>query len=363
MAVSSLVLLVTQLLDGGAGLLMVRDVSREPDPARRRAAVRLGVDRRLRGSLMALPVTGVTAALILQLPPGALGVSAAYTAAAAWYGFVIQAHQAHRQFRRLMVLQVANGVIFVAGAAVILVLPESPSVAMMLAVPAASLAVLAVVGMLGVRQEIGSRAAQPEPSGRRELHAVQGGTVAVAATGNADQLLLGWTSASALASYAGAQRAALGIAALSTALMSYLLPTVSQDPASQRALLRRSRKLVVPAVVLAASLGAVLHWPLSSLYGDPDLADPGLLALLMAAYTLGAFSTAPVAVLYARDRGGAVSALNIAQALLVVTGCALSSWAASTAATAAVVALGRAGYLVGTTAVATRALRAVPERR
>lgn len=363
-ALSSVVMMAAQLLDGGTGLLMVRDVAATGSDGERQALMALTLRRRVRGLFLAVPLVG--AASLWLFAAGdylAAAIAAVFLAGTAIYGFVLQVFQATRNFRRLVFLQMANGAVFVGGAALVMVVIEQPSVSVMLLVPAGAFVLLALAGLGAVWRQVSGTPAVGG-AGHRELYAVRGGATAVAVTSNADQVLLGAVSATTLAAYAGAQRAALGVAALSTALMAYLLPTVSAgEPEQHRRLLRLTSRSTVPVGLASAAIGAALAWPLRVVYDDPNLAEPAVLALLMPAYALGALSTPSVSVLYAHRRGAMVAALTTGQAVIVLAGCAAAAAAESAVGTAAVVLVGRVAYLIGTAHVASRTLRSMAAAR
>ncbi|MGN6687267.1 MAG: lipopolysaccharide biosynthesis protein [Actinomycetales bacterium] len=352
-AVTAAVALATQLVDGGSGLLMVRDVAQvRADEAS--AVIAVTAMRRLRTLAWFVPAFLVILAVALHLTAATLAVAAVGLVGAAGYGFVVQALQARQRFRLLAGYQVANAVLFLAlGVAVLSVAPVST--ASLLAAPAAAFLLLTLASAAFLRQEFTVR--RTIGGSRRELWSVRAGSTASALTANVDQLLLGAISPRVTAVYAGSQRAAQGVAAVSVALMNVLLPQLAGSDEGQRRSAVRAAVRLAPVVAAAAAVaGWALAPVLGALYGDRGLAPPVVLALLLAAYSLGAVSSVPVSVLYADRRGGLVAWLTAAQAVLVLSGCVAAGIETSAIGMAAAVAAGKTLYLIAAT-VACRTSR------
>lgn len=358
-AASSLALLVTQLLDGGSGVLMIRDVSQlagKDDQSRRINDVGAA---RARALLLAIPVVIAASYAALDLGVAATAVTTVYVAAAVAYAFVLQIFQARQRFRSLTIYQFANGVTFIAIGAAITASSGRVGLVAMVAAPAASYVLLATIGLTIARLKLKARSERLSSKARNELRAVRGGAFATAISGTIDQLLLGAAVPVMAAEYAGAQRAALVLSALSLALMNVLLPRMAAATAQRHAwVVHKASHFFIPVAVVSFGLGLLLSMPLRILYGDPHLAPPVALACLMSAYALGALSSLPVTVLYALKRGALVASFSIMQSVIVVAGCAVGVALRSTTAVALAVFAGKAAY-TATTIVASRRLLAL----
>ena len=99
-----------------------------------------------------LPVAGLLVLalcqVVLHAGAGALAGTAFLLAGSSAYGYVVHVLQARRRFAALMAYQAANGLLFVAAAVAVLIWGGAPSLAAMLAGPAAALCVLGGTGLL-----------------------------------------------------------------------------------------------------------------------------------------------------------------------------------------------------------------------
>lgn len=264
--------LITFLSDGGLTAYVVRDAARSESLSVLHWSLR-------RRALLVLAVTVPASLLILDGPtPGVVLLVAAASMANSWYSAVISALFVVGEPRRVAVVQVLNGVLFISLGLVAASFGRGPT--------AFLLAVLASYCTLLVWELRTLRAILAEPVARPALR----GQVPFIVTGLADgitsvvdSLALGRQSTVALAGYAAAQRAALGLNAATRAASGLLLPAFSRRPTAPRVLVVASASV---AAVLVGSALALLLTPLSNaLYGG-DLADRRVMTLLCGAYAL-----------------------------------------------------------------------------
>lgn len=301
--------LVTYLADGGLTAYTVREVARTSSLAtlnwnlRRRVVVALVVTIPL--AAMSIPdVRMAEVALVLLV-----------SIANSWYSAIVAVLFAVAEPVRVVRIQFLNGWVFVVAGAVAGLVWQSP--AGFLSMVMVSYVLLLASEADLVRSTLTTPQARPALRGQAPF-VISG--LAYGVNSAIDLLVLGRRSAVNLAEYAGAQRVALGLGALSRAASGLLLPAFARRP------VYFGRLPIVLSAVAAVGGGGALGWALTpivnALYGD-DLVDSWVMALLCSAYAMDAVLVLISSNLIAKSYERALAVVAVGQLSVTVGGLAL----------------------------------------
>lgn len=330
---------INQLVDGGSGVRLVRDVRQHPDHA---WLLNASLRRRMAWNAGLGATTG--AALVLTRSLTSAGGMAFLLAAvgAAFYGLLLIQRQAQESPGSLVILQTLNGAIFLTTVGAALVAGVVSSVTGCLMVLAVAFTVSVIVGLVVSKRSSALLRRPLRPSGQPEVpddsrHFFVG-VVANIVSASSVSVILGPTRPGVVAAYAVAERPTMGLASLSNAVGNYVLPRLAvMDADGHRQVLARLARML-PLLAAAVAVVAVPVVPLIRwMSGDnADLVEPGTVLALLVAYAVSLVAVITGSALAVRGQSETLRNTQVAQAILSV----LAAAAAVLAASALVAAVG-----------------------
>lgn len=297
--------LVTYLADGGLTAFVVREVARSDSLT----VLKWNMNRR--GLVAAAASTPALLIVHREASVAEFVLVLAASIANSWYSVVVAVLFAVDRPRRVAVIQLMNGALFISSSLLVAAFWPTP-VGFLTAVCSSYYLLLLTESRL-LSDVMRSSKTRPRLSGQLPFM-VSG--LAYGVNSVADSILLGRRSPTGLAEYAGAQRVALGVGALGRAASGLLLPAFSRRPVA----IRPSQILgwFCASAVLGGLLGMLLT-PVANIVYDEDLADSSVMFCLFAAYASDVLLVVVSANLTARGHEGALAMAAVAQLAVTVT--------------------------------------------
>ena len=335
---------INQLIDGGSGVRLVRDVRQHPDHG-----WLLGSSLRRRIAWNTVLGAAVGAILVSTSSLSTAGGLAFLLAAvgAAFYGMLLIQRQAEETPRSLVLLQMLNGAVFLGTVGLALVAGAVDSVTGCLMVLAMAFALSVAAGLVVSKRASallrGTARPMEQPALRDDSRHFFVGVVANIVSSSSVSVIMGPTRPVAVAAYAVAERPTMGLASLSNAVGNYVLPRLAvMDDIGHRQVLTRLAKLLpllgAGVVVVAVPAVPLIRW----MSGDnADLVEPGTVLALLVAYAISLIAVITGSALAVRGQSETLRNTQVTQAILSVLAAATAVLAASALVAAVGVMLAR----------------------